>query len=80
MNNRFTISVNGREVEVSGETSVAAAMMMTNARCRESVKGELRAPFCGMGICMECRAQVNGMRHRRTCQMLCVPGMAVETE
>jgi len=80
VSNRFIIYVNGREVSVSSETSVAAAMMMANQSCRKSVRGELRGPFCGMGICMECRAEVNGIPHQRTCQLQCVPGMAVVTE
>jgi hypothetical protein len=76
----FSITVNGRSVQVSGETSVAAAMMMAGEPCRHSVTGELRAPLCGMGICLECRATVNGEPHRRTCQLLCTPEMEVVTE
>ncbi|HEY6491189.1 MAG: (2Fe-2S)-binding protein [Terracidiphilus sp.] len=77
---RFTISINGRTIEVNEGTSVASALLMANEASRRSVRQELRAPFCGMGVCMECRAQVNGMRHRRTCQILCAPGMEVVTE
>jgi sarcosine oxidase subunit alpha len=33
-----------------------------------------------MGICFECRAKVDGVPHRRTCQLLCQSGMVVETE
>jgi D-hydroxyproline dehydrogenase subunit gamma len=76
----FIIKVNRNEVRVTAETSVAAAMMMAGEACRISVHGEPRGPLCGMGICMECRATVNGIRHQRTCQMLCVPGMEVVTE
>jgi sarcosine oxidase subunit alpha len=32
-----------------------------------------------MGICFECRATVDGVAHRRTCQLLCHSGMVVET-
>jgi succinate dehydrogenase/fumarate reductase-like Fe-S protein len=45
---------------------------------RTSVSGEPRSAVCGMGICQECRAQVNG-RIRLACQTLCVPGMVVES-
>jgi hypothetical protein len=76
----FSISVNGKSVRVSEETSVAAAIMMTNEPCRVSVRGEPREPLCGMGICMECRATVNGMQHQRTCQLMCAPAMEVVTE
>ena len=75
----FPITVNGRQVGVTGTTSVAAAMMAANQACRLSARWEPRAPLCGMGICMECRATVNGTPHRRTCQLLCAPEMEVET-
>jgi D-hydroxyproline dehydrogenase subunit gamma len=73
------ISVNGIRMRVAEHTSVAAAMMMANEPCRFSVTGEARGPLCGMGVCMECRATVNGVAHCRTCQMLCTPGMDVVT-
>jgi sarcosine oxidase subunit alpha len=80
MTQDFSITVNGRPVRVAEGTSVAAAMMAANEPCRISVRGEARAPFCGMGICMECRATVNGVPHMRTCQLACTPGMEVVTE
>jgi D-hydroxyproline dehydrogenase subunit gamma len=75
----FSITVNGTPVRVTEETSVAAAMMIANEPCRLSVRGEQRGPLCGMGICMECRATVNGVKHQRTCLMMCNPGMEVVT-
>jgi len=75
----FSITVNGKPVQVAEGTVVAAAMMMANEPSRFSTRGDARAPFCGMGICMECRATVNGVPQIRTCQMLCSPGMEVVT-
>jgi D-hydroxyproline dehydrogenase subunit gamma len=75
----FSITVNGKLVPVAEGTCVAAAMMMANEPSRISTQGDARAPFCGMGICMECRATVNGVPQIRTCQMLCSPGMEVVT-
>jgi sarcosine oxidase subunit alpha len=54
-------------------------MIMANEPSRFSVGGDARAPFCGMGICMECRATVNGVLQMRICQMLCSQGMEVLT-
>jgi sarcosine oxidase subunit alpha len=79
MSDGFSITVNGKEVRVAVGTSVAAAVMMANEPCRFSVRGEARGPLCGMGICMECRATVNGVPHRRTCQMVCAADMEVVT-
>ncbi len=75
----IAITVNGREVQVAPGTSVAAALLMAGEPSRLSVRGAPRAPLCGMGICMECRATVNGVLHQRTCQLLCAAGMEVVT-
>lgn len=79
MSEGFSITVNGQPVRVAAGASVAAAVVMAGEPCRFSVSGEPRGPLCGMGICMECRATVNGVPHQRTCQLLCAPGMDVVT-
>jgi hypothetical protein len=76
----FEISINGISVQVCSGTTVAAALLQMGALSRRSVRGEPRQPLCGMGICYECRAGVDGRLHQRTCQMLCRPGMKVTTE
>ena len=48
-------------------------------RRARSVTGEPRGPLCGMGICFECRATIDGMPHQRSCQILCAAGMEVRT-
>ena len=73
------ISVNGVSVTVSSGTTVAAAILMAEVSTRRSVSGEPRGPLCGMGICFECRVTINGILHQRSCQILCVEGMEVQT-
>lgn len=80
MPEEINISVNGKRVAVSPGTTVAAAIMLAGAYCRKSVSGAPRGPLCGMGICFECRAEINGMRHSRSCQIPCVPGMDIKSE
>jgi D-hydroxyproline dehydrogenase subunit gamma len=76
----ITITIDGRSVSVTAETSVAAALMMSgHAGARKSVSGEPRGPLCGMGICFECRVTVDGEPQVRGCQTLCRDGMEVET-
>ncbi|MFH3710192.1 2Fe-2S iron-sulfur cluster-binding protein, partial [Acinetobacter baumannii] len=36
-------------------------------------------PFCGMGVCQECRVNINGLRVL-ACQTLCQQDMKVETQ
>jgi D-hydroxyproline dehydrogenase subunit gamma len=74
-----TITINGREIQVKAGTVVSAALLTAGIPCRRSVTGQLRTALCGMGICFECRATVDGVAHCRTCQLLCRSGMVVET-
>ena len=75
----LVLNVNGVPVKVTAETTVAAAILMTGATIRRSVTGEPRGPLCGMGICFECRATIDGVHHQRTCQIYCAEGMEVHT-
>jgi sarcosine oxidase subunit alpha len=79
MPDTVSLRLNGARLEVPCGTSVAAAMLIARQAARVSVTREPRVALCGMGICFECRAQVNGFSHRRTCQLACEPGMIVET-
>jgi sarcosine oxidase subunit alpha len=80
MPERISLEINGATIEVPRGTSVAAALLIAGQPSRVSVSGYQRAALCGMGVCFECRAIVNGMQHQRTCQLLCEFGMTVETE
>ena len=75
-----TLSVNGSRVSVPFGATAAVAVAMAGQACRVSASGEPRGPLCGMGICFECRVSINGRRHCRSCQIVCEPGMEVETD
>ena len=76
----MTLSVNGSPLNVLAGTTVAVAVALAGQACRTSVTGESRGPLCGMGICYECRVSINGVPHRRSCQIMCEPGMKVKTD
>ena len=80
MPSEFTVRVNGAAVSVPAGATVAVALATAGQPCRTSVTGEPRGPLCGMGICFECRAIINGSAHARSCQVLCEPGMEVRTD
>jgi len=75
------IQINNRKLDVPSGSTVATAVFASEAvSFRESVSGEKRFPICGMGICFECRVSINGVKHRRSCQILVKEGMKIETD
>ena len=64
MKSKISIQINHQTHLIDPGLSVAAAL----AQCgqlvtRTSVSGETRAPFCGMGVCQECRVTINQQAH-----------------
>jgi D-hydroxyproline dehydrogenase subunit gamma len=80
MRNQLTLTVNGTQVIVPAGATVAVAMAIAGQACRTSVSGQPRGALCGMGICFECRAVINGRPHSRSCQVLCEQGMDVRRD
>ena len=76
----ITVTVNGTSIAVPPGATVAVAIVLAGAACRKSVSGEMRGPLCGMGICFECRAVIDGRLHCRSCQIICQSGMEVRTD
>lgn len=71
--------LDGQPLKVDEGTTVAAALLLGgDGSSRTSVSGQRRAPFCGMGVCQECRVSIDGQR-RLACQTLCRDGMRVES-
>lgn len=75
-----SLRVDGRTLRVAEGISVAAAIAIAGAiPLRRSPSGEGRAPLCGMGVCFECRATVDGVEQQRTCLLPVAEGMEVVT-
>lgn len=75
------LTINSRAIAVPEGTTVAAAVLIAGfPAARRSVTGQPRGPLCGMGVCFECRATVDGLAQRRTCQTPCREGMEVATD
>ncbi|MGY4815652.1 2Fe-2S iron-sulfur cluster-binding protein [Pseudomonas chlororaphis subsp. piscium] len=72
------IYLDRQALTVGDGLSVAAAIANSgDPYTRTSCTGQPRAPFCGMGICQECRMTIDG-RRQLACQTLCREGMHVE--
>jgi D-hydroxyproline dehydrogenase subunit gamma len=75
------LTIDGRPIDVPAGTTIAAAILIAgHSAFRRSVTGQPRGPLCGIGICFECRATVDGLSHRRTCQTIARDGMEVATD
>jgi aerobic-type carbon monoxide dehydrogenase small subunit (CoxS/CutS family) len=79
MREEITLTVNGQDLRMPPGATVAAAIATACAYCRRSVIGEPRTVLCGMGVCFECRVEIDGRPHQRSCQIVCSPGMNVNT-
>ena len=75
------ITIDGDEALVPPGFTVAAALVATNRTAfRRSARHESpRGVFCGMGVCFECLATIDGEPHRRTCLAEVADGMVIET-
>lgn len=81
MSERIPVTVNGQSLEVPADCTVAAAVVRAGESLfRRSVSGQPRGPLCGMGICFECRLTIDGQSQRRSCQTVCCPEMAIQTD
>jgi sarcosine oxidase subunit alpha len=68
--------IDGVEVSVPVGMTVAVALANTgHLAMRSSVGGMPRGPVCGMGMCFECRASIDGRQDVRSCMVACVDGM-----
>ena len=63
-----SIQFEDRRIECRAGVSVAAALTAAGERTiREAGPGDARGLFCGMGVCQECRVQVDGRSGVRAC-------------
>lgn len=72
------IEIDGARCRVIAGISVASALINAGVvGFRSSVGGEPRAPLCGMGICYECRVEIDGCAHQRACLRSVEQGMRI---
>jgi hypothetical protein len=73
------LDVEGRTVRVPEGASAAAAVLLAGlASLRDTpVSGSARAPYCMMGVCFECLAEIDGVPNRQSCMIAARPGMRI---
>src|SRR5258707_9593985 len=76
------VEVEGRAVAVPPGASAAAALLLASlATIRETpVSGSGGAPYCTMGVCFDCLAEIDGVANREGCMVTARPGMRIRRQ
>jgi D-hydroxyproline dehydrogenase subunit gamma len=76
-----TIFVDGQErTAYAGETVAAALIADDGIATRQMPSGAWRGVYCGMGVCFDCLAVIDGVPNTRTCMTLVADGMRVDRQ
>lgn len=78
----MAIEIDGVAVAATAGESVAAVLLrQEDAWSRETaISGSKRAPYCMMGVCFDCLAEVNGVASVQTCLTTATPGMRIRRQ
>lgn len=78
----IAVEVDGRVVRVPEGASAAAAVLLAGLpSIRETpVAGSQRLPYCMMGICFDCLAEIDGVPNRQSCMVAARPGMRIRRQ
>jgi predicted molibdopterin-dependent oxidoreductase YjgC len=77
-----TVAVEGRDIAVPEGASVAAAVLLAGlGAIRETgISAAPRAPYCLMGVCFDCLAEIDGVPNRQSCMVAAAPGMTIRRQ
>jgi hypothetical protein len=76
------VEVEGRTIRMPLGASAAAAVLVAGLpSIRDTgVGGTERAPYCMMGACFDCLAEIDGMPNRQSCMVAVRPGMRIRRQ
>ena len=76
------VEVEGRIVLVAEGASAAAAVLAAGlpALRDSAIGGAQRAPYCLMGVCFDCLAEIDGVANRQSCMVPARPGMRIRRQ
>ncbi|MEL6062181.1 MULTISPECIES: (2Fe-2S)-binding protein [unclassified Methylobacterium] len=76
------VFVAGKPVQVPEGASAAAAVLLSGAPAIRTtpVGGAPRLPYCMIGICFDCLAEIDGVANRQSCLVPVAPGMRIEPQ
>ncbi|MFD5428182.1 (2Fe-2S)-binding protein [Streptomyces sp. NPDC127084] len=78
----YEITFDGRPIRALPGQTVAAALWAAGILSWRTtrVNGTPRGAFCGIGVCYDCLATVNGRPNQRACLVPARPGDAITTQ
>lgn len=77
----LTIAIDGVEVRgVHGQTLAGVLLAADRSHWRTGPNGQPRGVFCGIGICFDCVATVNGVPDIRLCRRPARDGDSIATQ
>ncbi|GGJ42841.1 (2Fe-2S)-binding protein [Neoroseomonas lacus] len=73
------VLVDGQTVRVPAGASAAAAVLVAGLPALRStpIGGAPRLPYCMMGVCFDCLAEIDGVPNRQACMVTVAPGMRI---
>ena len=76
------VFVVGRPVRVPEGASAAAAVLLSGASAIRTtpVTGAPRLPYCMIGVCFDCLAEIDGVPNRQSCLVPVATGMRIEPQ
>ena len=78
----IAVEVEGRSIMVPAGASAAAAVLVAglpSIRDTATGGGE-RAPYCMMGVCFDCLAEIDGVPNRQSCMVAARAGMRIRRQ
>ena len=79
---QVSITVDGKSTTVPAGATVASVLLEQGKEpFRTSpVTGDVRSPYCLMGVCCECLCEIDGVKNRQACMEEVHEGMQVNRQ
>jgi len=75
------VTVEGRRIAVPvGATAAAAVLAAGFDSIRETAGGRRRMPYCMMGVCFDCLAEIDDVPNRQSCMVEVRDGMRIRRQ
>jgi hypothetical protein len=76
-----SVTVEGFKIAVPVGASAAAAVLAAGLdSIRETAGGSARMPYCMMGVCFDCLAEIDDVANRQSCMIEVQEGMRIRRQ